>query len=58
MLIAFPIAFGVRAPVFDVVGLVAERSTVWITRAYLATYFGHSWACDYLDRTGDIFGGR
>jgi len=36
MLIAFPIAFGVGAPVFDLVGVLADWPSVWTTGAYLA----------------------
>lgn len=36
ILIAFPIAFGVAAPVLDLVGVLANWSTVWTTGAYLA----------------------
>jgi nitrite reductase/ring-hydroxylating ferredoxin subunit/uncharacterized membrane protein len=36
MLVAFPIAFGVSAPIFDAVGVAAEWPTVWSAGAYLA----------------------
>ena len=36
MLVAFPIAFGVGAPVFDAVGVAADWPTVWSAGAYLA----------------------
>src|SRR5947209_6430883 len=36
MLIAFPIGFGVGAPVFDIAGVVAGWPSVWATGAYLA----------------------
>jgi nitrite reductase/ring-hydroxylating ferredoxin subunit/uncharacterized membrane protein len=36
VLVAFPIAFGVGAPVFDLAGVVAEWPTVWAAGAYLA----------------------
>jgi nitrite reductase/ring-hydroxylating ferredoxin subunit/uncharacterized membrane protein len=36
ILIVFPIAFGVGAPAFDLVGVLAGWPTVWTTGAYLA----------------------
>jgi nitrite reductase/ring-hydroxylating ferredoxin subunit/uncharacterized membrane protein len=36
ILIAFPVAFGVGAPVFDIVGVLADWPTVWVTGAYLS----------------------
>ncbi len=37
ILIVFPIAFGVGAPAFDLVGILAEWPTLWAAGAYLAT---------------------
>ncbi|MDY3550962.1 DUF2231 domain-containing protein [Gemmata sp. JC717] len=37
MLVAFPIAFGVAAPVADSVGVIGEWATLWSAGAYLAT---------------------
>jgi len=37
ILIAFPVAFGVAAPAFDVVGVLADWPSVWTAGAYLAT---------------------
>jgi nitrite reductase/ring-hydroxylating ferredoxin subunit/uncharacterized membrane protein len=37
ILIAFPIAFGVAAPAFDLAGVLGDWPTVWTAGAYLAT---------------------
>ena len=37
ILIAFPVAFTTAAPVFDLVGVLADWPTVWAAGAYLAT---------------------